>query len=293
MHYLIYDHTAAGQKFERAKAVIETALTDAGVSHKSVNLSLLNNISSLVATGLSRGAHTLIAIGNDTLMHAVINSLNGHRDIVLGFIPFGEGPHRIAEMLGIPYELPSAAQTIISRILTPLDLGCVFASDASFSSSLPSSSPHNRAPFFSRSPKIITNDLRSIFFLLGVECAKGAAALSIEFAPGFRLTPDAHQLIGFYNYNYHSPNFPKYSRPDDSLLDALIVPRRASGFGRIPFSEKYAWEHETRIPCKEAIIQSLSPHYFSIDGVRDITTPFSVALAPYQLRCISGSPRRF
>lgn len=294
MHLLIYDHSITGSKLARTKALIETALTDAGVIHKSVQLSLLTSLSSLISSGLERGAHTLVVIGNDHLVHTLLNTLRRFTDVTLGIIPFGSGSHWIARMLGIPSSPARAVETVIARIVASLDIGRVVAPSPSFpsASTVPDNPLQSRA--FSRANTVQGNErMRTVYFLLGVERYHDQSSVTLAFAPNLKVIPQTSQLVGIYNFNFHAPDIIQKTRPDDGILDTLIIPSPHSSLNLLKESLRLQWGKETHLPCSDVFIESSSPLAFSIDTERTVLTPFSVMMTPHQLRCIVGIERKF
>ncbi|MBU4347581.1 hypothetical protein KKF23_03420 [Patescibacteria group bacterium] len=121
MHVYIYDSYVNQKKYDKILASIETRITDLGLNGKICRLGLMKNIVSLVDTELKRGAKTIVAVGNDSTVSQVINSMAGS-SVPLGIIPMGKDNNLIAAGLGIGLE-EEACDILSARRITKLNLG--------------------------------------------------------------------------------------------------------------------------------------------------------------------------
>ena len=130
-----------GDKFNHQSRIVECIVSsDAGTSNKEAiteklselfhqhgienRISLANNGASLdeLAQKASEGDATIVvAGGGDGTINAVASKLVG-TDKILGVLPLGTLNH-FAKDLGIPLDLTSAAQTIISNHISRVDVG--------------------------------------------------------------------------------------------------------------------------------------------------------------------------
>lgn len=120
MHIYIYDSFVNQKKYEKTLAAIETRITDLGLNGKIIRLGMMKNIYDLVKTELKRGAKTVVAVGNDSTVNQVINSL-AESDVPLGIIPI-DGNNKIAAALGIEPDV-LACDNLSARRIIRLDLG--------------------------------------------------------------------------------------------------------------------------------------------------------------------------
>ncbi len=140
MHVYIYDSFVNHKKYNNILARIETRLTDLGLNGKICRLGAMKNIREMVKSELSRGAKTIVAVGNDQTVSQVLNALAQSTDPApyqktlnptppMGIIPVNGENNSIAAALGIgPGE--EACETLSARRVEKLDLG--MANDAYF-----------------------------------------------------------------------------------------------------------------------------------------------------------------
>lgn len=122
MYYYVYDEFVQDPKLERELALIETRLTDLGISGKIARLALFRDPAELIKDEIRKGAKTIVAVGNDATLRKVIDAAEDS-DVAISIIPMGPD-NRIAQILGIPNG--SAACDILSaRITEKLDIGMV------------------------------------------------------------------------------------------------------------------------------------------------------------------------
>ncbi len=123
MYYYVYDEFVQNPKFERELALIETTLTDLGVSGKIARMALFRDAKELIRDEIQRGAKTIVAVGNDLTLRKVIDAV-GDTGVAIGIIPLGPADQRIAELLGIP-QGSKACEAIAARNIEQIDTGVV------------------------------------------------------------------------------------------------------------------------------------------------------------------------
>jgi diacylglycerol kinase family enzyme len=123
VYYYVYDEFIQDPKFERELALIETRLTDLGISGKIARLALFRDPTELIREEIARGAQTIVAVGNDKTLRRVIDAVEG-ADVVVGVLPMGKENNNIAHMLGMPSGV-QAADVLSARRFETLDLGRV------------------------------------------------------------------------------------------------------------------------------------------------------------------------
>jgi diacylglycerol kinase family enzyme len=118
----VYDESVQGQRFERELALIETRLTDLGISGKIARLALFRDAEELIRDEVRRGTKTVVAVGNDQTLRKVMDAV-ADPAIVIAIIPLGPG-NNIADILGIPQGV-AACDVLSARLVEELDLGSV------------------------------------------------------------------------------------------------------------------------------------------------------------------------
>ncbi|MFA6511941.1 MAG: diacylglycerol kinase family protein [Patescibacteria group bacterium] len=115
-----FDQFLREKKYETDVHRIESRILELGLNGKIEKLSVLTSAREMLKTAISRGAQTIVAVGNDHTLSKVVDIIAGEK-VILGFIPVGD-PHETADMLGIPTGV-SACDVLSHRIIMELDMG--------------------------------------------------------------------------------------------------------------------------------------------------------------------------
>lgn len=129
MHIYIYDSFVNQKKYDNTIGRIETRITDLGLNGKIIRLGVMSSIYDSIENEILKGAKTIIAVGNNSLLNQVINSIARlfsmggiNKSVPVGFIPIGNKNNDIATYLGIDIN-EQACNTISARRVQKLDLG--------------------------------------------------------------------------------------------------------------------------------------------------------------------------
>lgn len=264
MYYYIYDTFLNDKKFERILAGVETRLTDLGISGKIGRLTPFTNARGLIRDEAKRGAHTVIAVGNDETIAKVIDGI-GEAQITLGIIPVG-GPCRIARSLGIP-EGEEACEVLSRRVAQKVDLGMV-----------------NGHLFLSqvRMPgaklQIEGDGGKYRLTTLDEDCDLIVSNLRLDETPEEekrRIAPHADYAAG---------------DPMDGWLDALIAPRASTFIDRVFRRRDDAL---SVIPMRHVSITSADPIAVEADGRTFSHNVVTIDIIPDKLKVITGRERVF
>lgn len=255
MYFYIYDTFVSDKKNESLVHRIETRVMDLGIQGRSERLTILKSLKEIVQNASSKGADTIVAVGNDETVSKIISIFPDHH-ITLGIIPVG--PHnRIARLLGIP-EGVRACDVLSARIIEKLDLGK--ANNAYFLSSL--HVPPSPSLVFDCGPYKIN-------------------------PPGSDATITIHN-IG----TSETKKLPRPPDPKDGILEAVITPpaKKEGLFKRFQSS----YQESSVFPFKKLKIKSTHDSVNTLaDGQTQIPTPVSVEVAPRRLKIIVGKDRMF
>lgn len=126
MHVYIYDSFLTNKRYSNLLAKIETRITDLGLNGKICRLGVIKNYADTIRNEISRGAKTIIAVGNDTTVSQVINSMYGS-DVPFAIIPIGKENNLISHSLGIGLEL-EACDVLSARRVENVNLGKINSS---------------------------------------------------------------------------------------------------------------------------------------------------------------------
>lgn len=122
MYVYLYDNFLRQRHFSSLMKSIEVSLTDFGMAGKILRIHNYNDVKSLVADEVKRGAKTIVVVGNDQTFGHVVSRCAA-LPCVFGFLPVGF-ENIIASVLGIPIGV-GACEVISKRRRTYLDVGMV------------------------------------------------------------------------------------------------------------------------------------------------------------------------
>jgi diacylglycerol kinase family enzyme len=116
----IYDEFLQDRRYERELALVETRLTDLGITGKIIRLALFRDAVQVMRSEVKAGCTTLVAVGNDETLYRAIEAV-GDTKTVVAFIPIG-GTTPMADLLGVPVGA-AACDVLSARLVAEIDLG--------------------------------------------------------------------------------------------------------------------------------------------------------------------------
>jgi len=262
MYYYLYDLFLNDKKYDKLLARIESRLTDLGINGKIGRLTMLKNVDELVQDEISRGAKTVVAVGNDKTLCKVLNGLAKSDDVVLGFIPIGSG-NDIAKDLGIDLE-EAACDILSARKIEKIDLG----------------------------------KANGQYFLSNVQIKSGQ--IELEFDKGYKVIPVNNNEVVIYNLASSSIMLQnKFINPQDGWLETLVEPKRPGLIKLLNIflkSKKFKKIGGRSVfPTKKLVINSSGPEPVPvlIDNEKVLKTPVKIEIAPKKLKMVVGKNRLF
>ncbi|MFC1598146.1 diacylglycerol kinase family protein [Patescibacteria group bacterium] len=254
MYFYFYDKFTQDPKYEVVLTNVETKLIDLGINGRIEKLSIFKNARELIEDGIKKGAHTVVAVGDDKTFANVVNIVAPF-DVTLGFIPIVEGS-RFAEVLGMPVG-EEACLTLSRRLYEAVDLGQV--DDMYFLGSL-TLPPHKNLQMkcddmYSVATTAETNEVRIVNLgeIVGVD--------EIRLGAG-----------------------------TDGRIDLMISPVVENGLFRR--GKKQGDYKESVFPAEKIAIDAGAENLaLSADGAFTVTTPCDVVAAPGALKVIVGRER--
>ena len=122
MYFYLYDSFLQNAKYSKELDRMETRLMDMGIGGKIGKLSLLKNAKEFVREALKKGAQNIICVGNDQTLASVFEVV-AEQNATLGYIPIeGEGAHRFANMIGMPFG-EASCDILSKRMIAQVDIG--------------------------------------------------------------------------------------------------------------------------------------------------------------------------
>lgn len=129
MHVYIYDNYINEKGNDNVIARIETRITDLGLSGKIIRLGIMSSLRDAVVNELKKNPKTIVAVGNDLMLHRIVNTLAlaatlfpETKNVPLGFIPVGKKNNAISKLLGIPMA-ETACDVLAARLIEEIGLG--------------------------------------------------------------------------------------------------------------------------------------------------------------------------
>lgn len=258
MYFYIYDNFLNDRKYERDLSLIETRLTDLGISGKIGRLTAFTNARGLIRDEAKKGAHTIVVVGNDETVAKIIEGVED-LEVTIGIIPVGSSVN-ISESLGIPYGV-LACDVLSKRTTQKIDLG----------------------------------KINGRYFLSQVHVASGK--LSIEGEGRFTITtPDSNCELVVSNLRSREwiidgkSSASQPGNPKDGFLDAIIFPK--TGFVSRLLGREVNLK-STVVPLRKMIVMSETQLSVTADGKEFKHDNLSIEIVPDKLKVITGRERAF
>ncbi|MEA3398793.1 MAG: diacylglycerol kinase family protein [Patescibacteria group bacterium] len=257
MHIYLYDSFLKQKKFDHILAQVETRTTDLGLNGKIIRMGAMNSVLETIENEIKKGAKTITAVGNNSLINKIINSMASvaqtnmlAKNIPLGIIPVGKKNNNIAGYLGIPFE-EAACDVLSARRIQELDLGLA-----------------NNSYFLTHANITSMGTLIEIDKNYSIEI-KGAGEINVINLPANIELPK--------NAN---------SSAQDSLLELYIKTPGIKKF--MPLNT--VKNSESIFPFDELTIINKN-HPVIIDGSTEIKTPVKLVMAKEKIKIIVGKNR--
>lgn len=271
------------------------ALADLDIAGEEARVTPIRKTRDLVEEGIKKGYKNIVACGDDSTAHEVINTLAGLKvskeEICFGIIPIR--PSKIAQVLGVPSH-EEAIKTISKRRIERVDLGKIGDQYFLISCDIETDESLARPDSFWRKLSFMTRGLAS------------APKIELNFKEGYRVTaqPTKVCICNILDYGkgklriktdgYMTTNV----SPQDELLDVVIVGKlsrssllrhlsdiQCNNFGRIP--------NVSLFRTKKVNISSENPISVMIDRQKMKANNFNCEVVPRKLNVIVGKERKF
>ena len=285
-------NATAGQKARGPRAPIgreelEAALSEAGVDARIVPTESEDEAKQAVAREVGAGEKLMVAAGGDGTAGLIGRELLG-KDVALGILPLGSVMN-IARMLGVPRELPGAAQAIAARREATIDVGEangeIFFEDASVGI---------QAAVFRHADEWESGDRSSIF---------RAVREAFRYQPArMELTLDDDRKVGTRALMVTVSNAPYAgigmtvapdARLDDGKFDVVIWEHYSKAelfrhLASISFGRRRYSPHTSTFRSADVKVTARRPLPTRVDAIDLGTTPLECRVRPGCLRVIVG-----
>lgn len=283
MYFYVHDKCVNDKKNAKKLAQMNVKLNELGIFSDRTEVNAITTVESAVENALvSQRYKHIIAVGTDDTAHRVFNTFLKSRmynpRLIFGIIPFG--PSRIAEALGIPYDVGKACLTISRRKLETLDVG--YVSDGTY---------------FLNSLDIICKGLRKGKALTKLKSVFGRSKKGPEVIidiRNFKLTTTEGKIsiINALDDEWKrllskQKDFPlKSINPQDGTLNLIIGDSTDKKEGE-------AFSKVSLFPARNFEISSADKITALADGTRKINAPLKVTVKLKLLNTIVGRDRGF
>ncbi len=122
MYVYVYDAFLQDKRYERDLGLLETRLTDLGISGTIIRLAFFRDHEQVLRQEIRKGIKTIVAVGNDATLEKVLNAVEETRTVV-GYVPLTQD-NPFAELLGVPTGV-AACDILSARLVEDLDMGDV------------------------------------------------------------------------------------------------------------------------------------------------------------------------
>lgn len=253
MYFYFYDKFTQDKQHELELTRIETRLIELGINGRVEKLSIFKNAKELIQDGVKKGAHTVVAVGDDRTFATVLNII-ANEEVAIGFIPMVQDS-RFARLLGVPFGQEACA--VLSKRLTEVvDLGHV-----------------------------------QDFHFLGTLYAEKPAALQLRCDDQYTIsTTEQTTELRIINCGDVLGDDYRLASAADGRLDIVVSPVVQEGMIRKKMVRQH--EKESVFTVKEVEITSTGDSVaLNADGVEQFNTPCTVSVVPDALKVIVGRER--
>lgn len=119
MFFYFYDNFVNDKKYADELQKIEHRLIELGINGRIEKFSILRNAVEMINDAIKKGAHTIIAVGNDNTFLKLSDIVSNH-EITFGYIPLEQS--NIAKILGINNAL-EACNVLSKRLIKKINIG--------------------------------------------------------------------------------------------------------------------------------------------------------------------------
>lgn len=267
MYAFFVDDWTAQKKYQRAVDALDLMLTQRGLVGRKIKLNRLHDLDASLKDCLQTGVKTLVAVGNDTTVSKIVNSLLKFEPVLaksaaVAIIPVGGG-QLVAASLGCA-RLEEAVNALAQGQRALIDLGRL----------------NNRHYFITAAffpPRVALG-----FLSYTVSSLRPEHQISVCNTNVFGVASQTKTKAGFH--------------PGDGTLEAVIAYRpRESWWSRL-------W---SRRPLADYIVESVFPHQkitimakektisVQADAEKRLSTPVAVEIVPRALAVVVASHQTF
>jgi diacylglycerol kinase family enzyme len=258
MYTYVYDGFVTDKRHEKLLSRVETRLTDLGISGRIERLTMFKDIGEIVADAAAQGCETIVAVGDDSTVGRLIDVVGKH-DMAFGVIPIGDGPHTIANLLGVE-EGVEACNILSRRVLHAVDLGRI-------------------------------NDH---FFLSSVRIPRTRAAISCNGQYSVIPTEDNEvHVCNLAPMTVGADGDAAISSPRDGFLQTVFQPSPRRGFFSKLFRAAEPPPPPTVVPVRTLTVKHHQPVTVIRDGQRLSSSVLDIEVLPKRLKVITGKSRKF
>lgn len=255
MYFYLYDTFVNEKKYESLLGKAENRLIELGINGRTEKMSVLKNMKELIADAIDKGAHTIVAVGDDRTLLKTINIAARYKDVLVGYIPIKERSV-FRSILGLE-DTVSACTVVSKRLAKVVDLGKA------------------------------NND-----YFIGSAEIPDASKVKIECEGAFKVSStDPEFTLSVQNLgNLFAPEFQRHDARD-GLLDVVIAPPEKSGLKKL-VGKGTASEKATVFKTKNIrVLAEEKSMPVVLDDEITLKTPVKITIEPKKIKLIVGRDR--
>ena len=269
------------------QADIERALQEAGVIGRIIPTSSEEQARQEIAKEVKAGASLIVAAGGDGTVDVVASEVLG-RGVALGILPLGSVMN-VARMLGVPHELPGAAQVIAARREALIDVA--YANGRMF---LETATVGISAAVFRHVQEWENGDRRSIYRAIREAFLYNPVSMELTFDDGERTTTRALMVtISNAPYVGVAMTVAPDARLDDGQFDVVVWEQFSKAelfrhFATIAWGRRSYSPHVSRFRSATVTVVGKSPLPTRADAQDLGTTPIECTMRSRVLKVLVG-----
>ena len=262
-YFYIINPLAGGKRYHKLAEMFRKRLGELGIPGEFAIATAQDDLKKLAQIGVDNNFSSIVAVGGNDTVNAVLGPLVGQEKIALGIVPFGH-TNTFSNMIGIR-NWKEALDVLAGRRVETVDVG--FLGDQPFLTQI----------FVSPKKAPISPKLPFTPFVRQNALSNDAIPAEIEIDTNYRIYARVNSVaiaLALAGQNIRN-----------SLIEGKLKLKIFSKNEGFSFFSK---PNITACTAKKLLIQSAIPLYFTLDGTLAAQTPSSIAIAPKSLRLIVG-----
>lgn len=291
MYYYVVNPASGGGKINKIQDRLKDRLKRLGIMGEFVKSTGPGDVAKLAKLGVEKGFKTIVAVGGDSTINEVMNSVIDNEKVALGVIPTSN-TNELASILGIT-DWYGATAVLAARKVEEVDLGQI--GNRFFVTSVSVGFEPRVAGLKALAAGNLPTKIRYHLGMFKESTTYKPVSAKLRFDGNYEVEAECFNII-ISNAQFSTVKAAKLKR-GDSLLDTVVITK-------IPPSKmlKYSYLSDTsaiELPkisvfhSKKIEITTREPVDVSVDGQVAAKTPIVAKIADKKLRVIVSRKRKF